>query len=128
MSEVNLDHPEYIILVDRSIRPEYPEGTSLVERCRFLERSGPPEFDLSKVNRMLNLQDGLGIQKNPEAFLGVFGSDGIFFLYGSVVKDKLGNLYVPRVSYNAGSVEIEWEGITQDWGVVNELVAIVRVY
>ncbi len=88
-----------------------------------LENSGPTIFDLSKVNRILNLADGRGMLRNPEALRELFGRFKVF-LYGSIRRASDGRLFVPFVCVDE---PIGWQEIDRDWVMEDPDIAWVRV-
>ena len=100
------NNPRFMIHVDRAIRPVYPDWVKRVFHPD-LECEGPTDFDLSKINRVLNLQDGLAIQEKPKVFRVLFGKS-IIHLGASSVEDRFGKLYVPRIYLHRGKMETEW--------------------
>lgn len=121
------NNPRFMIHVDRSIRPAYP---SWVKRALYpdLECAGPTDFDLSKIDRVLNLQDGLAIQKKFKVFRELFGKS-IIHLGASCVEDRFGNFHVPRISLVKGKMEMSW--FLFNHGLVSELIGglgVIRCY
>lgn len=93
------DNPEYMIHVDREKIPLLPylKGVGKVEWFYpGLQNVGPTDFDVSKLNRILNLQDGLAIKHKPGLFKKFFSGRRIPMGH-SIVKDRFGNLFVPRL-------------------------------
>jgi len=108
------DNPLFTIRVDRNIRPTYPRWVKRLVHPE-LECSGPSEFDLSRLNRPLNLQDGMAFQKNEAVFRKFFGTRTAF-LFMSLVEDRFGSLRVPFVvSEEHGPIELGWMITYCDW-------------
>lgn len=115
----------YTIFVDRSIRPNYPKWVTRVVHPE-LECLGPEEFDLRKIDRPLNLQDGYAIAKKDggNLFREFFGERKLF-LFSSVVSRK-GSMYVPYVMISRQRAVIRWSWVTHDWGVELPTIHFVR--
>lgn len=141
--EVSTSESSAIVRVDRSIRLAYPEWMKDVLYPE-LEESGPEEFDLATIesylygnqasgsyetgNRIhehlksenlldscLSLQDALAIQAmGIAAFRKHFKGKAVFF-WKSVVRHRLGNLYVPYLIEYGGQVGLRWLWLGDDW-------------
>ena len=136
-----------LIRVDRTIKPVYPDWLKKVMHPE-LEAQGPAEYDLANVEQWLHdgqkngkwiegnkiyahlkdndllktcltLRDGEEIKKNGvEAFRKFFKGKALF-LWGSVVQNDDGVLYVPYLSGVGGKVVVRWLGLVYGWGVSN---------
>lgn len=125
---------DFLVRVDRSVKLSYPDWFKKLEHPE-LECTGPAEYDLrmavqqwlangqergitgdrihtqlKKDNVLascLNLQDGLAIQqKGIVVFRKLFANKAVF-LWGSVVQDRFGNLYVPYL-FDGVRVVVDW--------------------
>lgn len=133
----------FIIRVDRSVKPSYPDWFKKLEHPE-LECSGPTEYDLQTAVQQwlhddqkrgsvqgntiykhlqkgdalatyLNLQDGLAIQaKGIAVFRKIFGRKVVFF-WGSVVQSQDGNLHVPYLYEDGDEVVVNWYWLDFDW-------------
>ena len=137
---------DFIVRVDRSIKPSYPDWFKNLEHPE-LECSGPTEYNLQdgvvqwlangqesvikgeriyaqlkKENALascLNLQDGLAIQqKGIAVFRKLFGGKAVF-LWGSVARDRSGDLRVPYLYENSGKVVVLWFWLGNDFDSFN---------
>jgi len=135
---------DFIVRVDRSVKPKYPSWTEKVEHPE-LECSGPTEYDLQTeveqwfhddqknmvvgniiykqlqkddaLATCLNLQDGLSIaKKGIVVFRSLFGEKSLF-LWRSVVQQKDdGHLFVPYICDTSGMVVVCWGWLGHEWG------------
>lgn len=131
------------IRVDRSVRPTYPDWTSMVMHPE-LESTGPAKYDLAATTlwlhdrqqggyttgqviydylkehgmlaSCLSLQDAVEIQKKgPAVFRKVFGNKVIYF-WKSVVQGRGGRgLLVPCLRVFGGRVILRWNWLARDW-------------
>ena len=134
---------DFLVRVDRSVKPSYPNWFKKLEHPE-LECSGPTEYDLQTcvhqwlhkdqkrglvlgktiykylqkgdaLATCLNLQDGLAIQaKGIAVFRKLFGGKAVF-LWGSVVRDRDGNLDVPYLYEDGGKVVVSWGWLGNNW-------------
>ena len=133
---------DFIIKVDRSKKPVYPDWVEKVIHPKF-ETSGPAKYDLSQVEQWLhddqksgsvvgntiykhlqkgdalatclNLQDGLAIQaKGITVFRKLF-TGKMVFLWGSVVQDRDGRLDVPCLYEDGDEVVVDWRWLGSSW-------------
>lgn len=118
------DNPEYMIHVDRGKIPVLPDF-AVGWVYPSLQNTGPTDFDLSKLNRVLNLQDGLAIKHKSRLFTKFFEIRHVP-MFDSVVIDRFGNEYVPRIYGDRGEVVLEWFHLSYDWREIYDLVAIVE--
>ncbi len=133
---------DFIIRVDRSLRPSYPDWMKKLKHPN-LECSGPAEYDLSSVElwfhdgqhsgsvdgntiykhlqknndltSCLNLQDGLAIQQKGIAVFRNLFADKKVFLWGSVVQSRYSQLMVPYLYDNSYEVELNWFWLDYNW-------------
>jgi len=135
--------PEFLIRVDRSVKPTYPDLVRKVMHPE-LELAGPAEYNLVTVEQWLhddqkrgsvfgntiyknlqkgdnlatclNLQDGLAIQaKSIAVFRKLFAGKAVF-LWGSVVRDRFGDLYVPHLCEDGDGVVMYWYWLDYSFG------------
>lgn len=133
---------DFIVRVDRSVKPSYPDWMKKVMHPE-LELAGPAEYDLNTVSQWLhddqkngsvqgntiykhlqkgdalatclNLQDGLAIQqKGIAVFRKLFAGKAVF-LWGSVVRDRSGGLFVPCLYGGGGGVVVSWSWLGDSW-------------
>lgn len=132
---------DFFVRVDRSVKPSYPDWMRKVMHPE-LELAGLAEYDLSQVEQWLhddqkngsvegntiykrlkkdnvlasclNLQDGLAIQKKGIAVFRKLFSGKSVFLWGSVVQDRNGDLYVPYLYERYGGVVVRWHWLHSD--------------
>jgi hypothetical protein len=127
---------DFIVRVDRSVKPTYPDWMGKVMHPE-LELAGPAEYnlqtgveewlhdnqkrgsvegntiykDLQKGDNLatcLNLQDGLAIQaKGIAVFRKLFAGKAVF-LWGSVVRNRNGDLLVPYLCDYGDRVGLLW--------------------
>lgn len=119
------DNSDYMIHVDRTKIPVYPPWIGKLLHPE-LECEGPEDFDLSKIKRSLNLQDGLAMKAKPRIFFELFGERRVY-LFRSIAEDKFGNMFVPyvfSVKYNV--VKLDWMQVSLDWGEKHPDVHFVR--
>ncbi len=138
--EVGIDP---IIRVDRSVRPSYPDWVMTVMHPE-LENAGPSEYDVSKDEQWLHddqkggkwttgnniyvhlketgdlknhytLRDLEEIQKKGIAFFRKYLAGKAVFAWGSVVRDRNGNLSVPYLCEGGGSVVLCWYWLGCGW-------------
>lgn len=132
-----------LIRVDRTIKPVYPDWLKKVMHPE-LEAQGPAEYDLANVEQWLHdgqkngkwiegnkiyahlkdndllktcltLRDGEEIKKNGvEAFRKFFKGKALF-LWGSVVQDDDGSLYVPYLRDDGVKVVVYWRRLDDAW-------------
>jgi hypothetical protein len=147
LEEMKLAAIDPIVRIDHSIRPVYPDwlDTDYINSPEFLEleRSGPSEFDASrlrkwwhpkqrngvvsgrilhahlKAKRMLQsclgLADIVGIQeKGNEFFCQNFRGQAVFG-WRSVVPNRDGDLCVPFLVLSGGRVVLDWDWLDVDW-------------
>ncbi|OGI86806.1 hypothetical protein A3A91_01135 [Candidatus Nomurabacteria bacterium RIFCSPLOWO2_01_FULL_36_16] len=132
---------DFLILVDRVVKPtSYPAWFRKLEHPE-LECSGPVEYDLqtdveqwlhhdqkrggmvgnntiydrlkkdNAIGTCLNLQDGLAIQAKGIAVFRKLFAGKEVFLWGSVVQDRRGGLHVPYLHERGGEVVVGWSWI-----------------
>ncbi len=137
-----------LINVDRTIDLVYPDWVKTVMHPE-LEDKGLVEYDLVNVEQWLHddqkdgkvqgskiydklqednnvilktcltLRDGKEIQKNGvDAFRQLF-KDKVLFLWGSVVQDCNGNLYVPYLNGNSNRIILIWQRLDYDWSCLS---------
>ena len=133
-----------LIHVDRSFTPSYPDWMKQIMHPE-LANTGPAEYDISSVNpwlhpdqdnvgtttgkviykhlednemlkSCLNLQDGLAIKAKGIEFFRKHFSGKAVFLWGSVVQNRSGGLYVPCLLEYDGRVVVYWSWLDRDWG------------
>ena len=134
---------DFLVRVDRSVKPTYPDWFKKLEHPE-LECSGPTEYNLqtgveqwlhdqqkcgsvqgntihthlkkdNALTSCLNLQDGLAIQaKGIAVFRKLFGGKAVF-LWGSVVRNRGGNLLVPYLYDIGGKVGLYWNWLDYNW-------------
>lgn len=142
-SEMKAVKADFLIHVDRSLKPSYPDWVEKVMHPE-LECSGPTKYNLQteveqwlhdyqkfgspwgitvydclkKDNLLatcLNLQDGLAIkQKGITVFHELFGTKSVF-LWSSVVSDRYGRLNVPYLLGHCGEVLVIWGWLDFYW-------------
>ena len=134
---------DFLVRVDRSVKPTYPDWFKKLEHPE-LECSGPTEYNLqtgveqwlhdqqkcgsvqgntihthlkkdNALTSCLNLQDGLAIQaKGIAVFRKLFGGKAVF-LWGSVVRNRGGNLLVPYLYEYGDKVVVDWDWLDNNW-------------
>ena len=126
---------DFIVRVDRSVKPNYPDWMKKLMNPE-LELAGPAEYVLKTVSQWLhddqkngsvegntiykqlkkdnalasclNLQDGLAIQqKGIAVFRKLFAGKAVF-LWGSVVRNRNGDLIVPYLLEDGVKVVLDW--------------------
>ena len=134
---------DFIVRVDRSVKPSYPPDWKKLMHPE-LELSGPAEYNLQTgveewlhddqkrgsvigntiykhlqkgdgLANCLNLQDGLAIQqKGIAVFRKLFAGKAVF-LWGSVVQNRNGSLFVPCLYGNGDEVGLFWVWLDYYW-------------
>lgn len=136
---------DFIVRVDRSVKPIYPDWFRELEHPelegsgpseynlqdeveQWLHDDQKRGFGsvvgntiyghLQKGDALatcLNLQDGIAIQaKGIAVFRKLFGGKGIF-LWGSVVRNRIGNLDVPFLCEDGDGVVVDWHWLANVW-------------
>jgi hypothetical protein len=133
---------DFMVHVDRSVKPIYPEWFKKLEQPE-LELAGPAEYDLNTVSQWLhddqktgvvsgntiydqlkkdnalasclNLQDGLAIQQKGVAVFRKLYAGKAVFLWGSVVKNDIGRFEVPSLSESGDGVVVRWNWLGNSW-------------
>ncbi len=136
---------DFIIHVDRSVKPNYPARMKEVMDPE-LEFAGPAEYDLSQVEQWLhgdqyhgcargvniyrylqnseegalatclNLQDGFAIQQKGIAVFRKLFTNKSVHLWCSVIRDQDDDLYVPCLYDHGGKVLMGWRWLNvSDW-------------
>lgn len=134
----------FIVRVDRFVKPTYPDHWFKKLEHPELECSGPTEYDLqtgvhewlhyiqkngvvagdtiydclkndNALASCLNLQDGLAIQgKGTVVFRKLFNGK-VVFLWGSVVQDTIDDLLVPCLYCRDDKVGLRWVLLCHSW-------------
>ena|SRR3989344_2555376 len=136
---------EFVVRVDRSSRPPYPDWMIFEVHFRVLA-VGPAEFSLSSlehfvwgfqkrpggvegeylhdqlersrmIERCLDLRDAVEIQKfGGTVFRESFGNSNVF-LWRSTIHDRHGDAQVPYLYLKEGEVTLGWRPIRRNkWG------------
>ena len=135
--------PASTVRIDRSVRPIYPDWVEKVLHPE-LEKTGPAEFDVSKLklwlhkdqkggkwlkgqkiyehlkdNDMLEsclgLADLIAIQAKGITFFRQHFADKAVFGWKSVVRLRDGSLSAPYLCYVGGKVVLHWFWLGYDW-------------
>ncbi|OGF76479.1 hypothetical protein A2926_00740 [Candidatus Giovannonibacteria bacterium RIFCSPLOWO2_01_FULL_44_40] len=135
--------PDFIIRVDRSVKPSYPDWMKKVMHPK-LELTGPAEYNLNAVELWLHndqktgavrghtiykhlqkdnaladclgLADLLAIQaKGIAVFRKLYASKAVFG-WKSVVRHRHGNLFVPCLCGRGDGVVLHWRWLDRGWG------------
>ena len=134
---------DFLVRVDRSVKPSYPDWMKKVMHPE-LELAGPAEYNLLQgveewlhdnqkrgsvegntiykhlqkgdaFATCLNLQDGLAIQqKGIAVFRKLFAGKAVF-LWGSVVQNRSGDLFVPFLYDGGDKVGLFWHWLDSYW-------------
>ena len=146
-AQVSAPAPEhalnFIIRVDRAVRPAYPDWVKTVIHHQ-LECTGPAEYDLSsdveqwlhegqktgrvtgqviyshlKANNLLEgclgLADLLAIQAKGIAVFRKLFAGNVVFGWKSVVRNRFGHLRVPCLCESDDGVFLRWYWLGDDW-------------
>lgn len=138
-----LQPSSFVIHVDRSIRPVYPDWVKTVMHPE-LEATGPVEYELGTIDpwlhddqksgrtmeghklyeylrekkmleSCLSLRDGEEIQKKGRAIFRKFFQGKAVFLWKSVVQRRNGLLSVPCLVEDGGGVVVCWAWLDDNW-------------
>ncbi|KKR45161.1 MAG: hypothetical protein UT80_C0042G0013 [Parcubacteria group bacterium GW2011_GWC1_40_13] len=149
---MSTEFADNIIRVDRSVRPSYPYWIKTVIHPE-LEKIGPSKYDISLVKQWLHkdqkngrcirgnkiythfkvtdtlktclgLRDLEEIQKKGIVFFREHFQCKAVFGWKSVLWDSNGNLNVPYLHEDGGSVVIRWKWLDSDWNDGNPALRI----
>lgn len=136
---------DFIIRVDRSVRPAYPDGVKDVLRPE-LECTGPAEYDLqtqveewlhdgqkdgrvtgqaiydrleasNELTLHLGLADLLAIQQKGIAVFRTLFAGKVVFGWKSVVRNRRGYVGVPCLYGDGGEVILYWDWLGSGWSL-----------
>jgi len=139
---MNTPRFNFTVRVDRSVKPNYPGWIGTVMHPE-LELAGPAEYNLQDgveqwlhdnqkhgfgvgytiythllrgnvLAICLNLQDGLAIQQKGIVVFRKLFADKAVFLWGSVVRYRLGGLYIPYLHEKNNRVRMNWRSMALD--------------
>lgn len=137
------DPIDFMIRVDRSICPTYPDWVEKVFHPE-LEKIGPVEFDAAKLELWLHegqkggkwikgqkiyehlkekkmlegclgLSDLLAIQAKGIAFFRQYFAGKVVFGWKSVVRYRRGHLYAPSLCGDGDRVVLDWNWLGRGW-------------
>ena len=132
----------YILSVDRSVRPTYPDGVEKVMHPD-LEATGPEQCDpgaailyshpkqknggwikgnelyaflkeTGLIEHCWSLRDGEELKENPHLYPEAWKGKCIFLWKSVVLEHRSGALSVPYVYWNDGAVDLGWGWLVDD--------------